>query len=212
MRRCERVTGSQPIMVSRSLRCQEAAHQMSTATISSSSRMNWQSRSPASRPAPRKCSSSSKRWAICQSAGVSAVRIRSEAALDAACGVAVRLTFMTRLIEHFGAPLFSPDFFQGIERDQKIQAKRPTHRPIFPVVRVHDFNRLRPCKSPWKFPMNFHRHPLAILPGSPWRPWQRGRTKKGCSPKSRCGGCLDWNPAGMRGRCFPSTASRPAPR
>jgi hypothetical protein len=32
---------------------------------------------------------------------------------------------MTRLIQHFCAPLSSPNFFQAIARDQKAQAKRP---------------------------------------------------------------------------------------
>jgi hypothetical protein len=40
---------------------------------------------------------------------------------------------MTRLIQHFCAPLSSPNFFQAIARDQKAQAKRPTQRATNPL-------------------------------------------------------------------------------
>ncbi len=46
--------------------------------------------------------------------------------LSEAVSYQLTLTFMTRLTQHFCAPLFSPNSFQAIARDPETRAKRPT--------------------------------------------------------------------------------------
>ena len=93
------------------------------------SRMNWQSRSSASRPAPSRCSSSSMLWASCQSAGVSATWMRSVAVLDVVWRTAVGLIFMARLNQYFCDLLSSTNLFQAMTSHSRDQAKRPTWVP-----------------------------------------------------------------------------------
>ena len=123
--RRERVTASQPICSSRSLRCQAAAHQISTATTLPSSNTNWHKRSPASRPAPSRCSSLSMSWAISQSAGPCAVRISSTPGTTGSSRFAAAVFVLTRLPEHFDALLSSANLIPAGKSAAEDQAKCP---------------------------------------------------------------------------------------